>query len=90
MTEFEYEYFLASQKWTSPNTNIIKLPKNDWIGIGQTFQNVEKCVCNWRRTSQKDWTIERLWKEKLLSSNSFQIAQMIADCHSFPNMYDML
>ena len=90
MTEFEYEYVSASQKWTNPNTNIIQLPKNDRIGIEQKFQNVEKCVCNWRPSSQKNWTIERLWKEKLLSSNSFQIAQMIADCHNFPNVYDML
>ena len=29
MTEYEYEYHLASQSW--PNTNIIQLPKNYWI-----------------------------------------------------------
>ena len=38
--------------------------------FGQKFQNVEKNVCNWRPTSQTDWKIESLWKEKLLSSNS--------------------
>ena len=35
MTEYEYEYFSATQKWpnTNTNTNIIQLPNNDWIQI---------------------------------------------------------
>ena len=33
MTEYEYEYYSASQKWSNTNTNIIRRPKNDRIGI---------------------------------------------------------
>ena len=29
MTEYEYEYFSATQKWPIANTNIILLPNND-------------------------------------------------------------
>ena len=36
---------------------------------GQKFQKVEKNVRNWRPSGQADWKVERLWKEKLLSSN---------------------
>ena len=33
MTEYEYEYYLVSQKWPDTNKNIIQLPRNDWIWI---------------------------------------------------------
>ena len=37
MTEYEYEYYLVSQKWPNTNTNIIRFPKNDWIRIRIIF-----------------------------------------------------
>ena len=33
MTEYEYEYISATQKWPNTNTNIIRLPNNDRIQI---------------------------------------------------------
>ena len=39
MTEYEYEYYLVSQKW--PNTNIIRFPKNDRIRIRILFRYPE-------------------------------------------------
>ena len=27
MTEYEYEYYLVSQKWPNKNTNIIRFPQ---------------------------------------------------------------
>ena len=35
MTEYEYEYYLVSQKWPNTITNIIRFSKNDriWIRI---------------------------------------------------------
>ena len=37
MTEYEYEYYSASQKWPNTNTNIIRLPENDRIRIRILF-----------------------------------------------------
>ena len=37
MTEYEYEYYSASQKWPNTNTNIIRFPKNDRIRIRILF-----------------------------------------------------
>ena len=37
MTEYEYEYYLAFQKWPNTNTNIIRRPKNDRIRIRILF-----------------------------------------------------
>ena len=37
MTEYEYEYYLVSQKWPNTNTNIIRFPKNDRIQIRILF-----------------------------------------------------
>ena len=37
MTEFEYEYYLATQKRPNMNTNINQLPNNDQIQISFGF-----------------------------------------------------
>ena len=37
MTEYEYEYYLVSQKWPNMNKNIIRFPKNDQIRIRILF-----------------------------------------------------
>ena len=37
MTEYEYEYYSASQKWPNTNMNIIRFPKNDRIRIRILF-----------------------------------------------------
>ena len=37
MTEYEYEYYSASQKWPNTNTNIIRFPKNYRIQIRILF-----------------------------------------------------
>ena len=45
MTEYEYEYYSSSKKW--PNTNIIWLPKKDWIQIRISFS-----FQNWLNTNE--------------------------------------
>ena len=37
LTEYEYEYYSVSQKWSNTNTNIIWLPTNDPIRIKISF-----------------------------------------------------
>ena len=37
----EYEYHSASQTWSNTNTNIIRLPRNDWIQIRILFSSPE-------------------------------------------------
>ena len=55
MTEYEYEYYSASQKWPNTNTNIIRVPKNDririWILFG--FPKITEYEYEYYSVSQK-------------------------------------
>ena len=49
--------------------NLISTNGLSFTVCSQPFQKVEKNVRNWQPSDQADWKVERLWKEKLLSSN---------------------
>ena len=79
----------GARRSSSQRNDIVKPPQ---MWNGQKFQNVEKCVRNWPTTSQTDWKIEQLWKEKLLSSNSVttflcRVVQFVQSVwHTAPDM----
>ena len=53
MTEYEYEYYLASQKGPNTNTNIIRLLKNDRIRIRILFDFPKMTEYEYYSVSQK-------------------------------------
>ena len=44
MTEYEYEYYLAFQKWPNTNTNIIRLSEYKYYLASEVWQNILKYI----------------------------------------------
>ena len=44
MTEYEYEYYSAFQKWPNTNTNIIQLSEYKYYLASEVWQNILKYI----------------------------------------------
>ena len=44
MTEYEYEYYSAFQKWPNTNTNIIRLSEYKYYLASEVWQNILKYI----------------------------------------------